>query len=126
MKLLADECVAGSLVRQLRLSGIDVEWVAETTPGLTDREVLERSKEDGRIVLTEDYDFADLIFRFGYDAVGIIIMSASLTARPANEVAATIAKRLEKTKGGFQGTLTIFEPDRTRQRAFPVKTNKVP
>jgi predicted nuclease of predicted toxin-antitoxin system len=124
VKLLADECVAGSLVKLLRLSGVDIEWVSETGAGLTDRQVLERSMQTGRVILTEDYDFADLIFRHGYKGVGIIILSASLTAKPSSEVAATVAKRLEKPGSEFYGTLTIFEPNRTRKRAFPASTKE--
>lgn len=119
MKILADESIAGSLVKSLRLSGLDVEWVSETGAGITDKEMLEGSIQTGWIVPTEDYDFADLIFQSGHKAVGIIIISADLTAKPVNEVAATIIKRLDKPGSEFFGTLTIFEPDRTRKRAFP-------
>ena len=41
MRFLADECVGGSLVRSLRQSGFDVEWIREFASGATDEQVLE-------------------------------------------------------------------------------------
>ncbi|MBK8457433.1 MAG: DUF5615 family PIN-like protein [Phyllobacteriaceae bacterium] len=119
MRLLADECVAGRLIRYLRQSGLDIESVAESMAGLTDEAVLARSLETGRVLLTEDYDFAQLIFRFRRKAVGVIVISPSLSGKPADEIAAHISMRIKRHEGGFAGMLTVFEPDRTRQRKFP-------
>jgi predicted nuclease of predicted toxin-antitoxin system len=119
MRLLADECIAGTLIKQLRLRGLDIESVAETAPGSTDDEVLARSLETGRVLLTEDYDFAQLIFRFRRKALGVIIISPGLSEKPVGEVAEAIGKRLTKPERGLVGMVTIFETDRTRQRVFP-------
>ena len=98
---------------------MDIESVAETMPGSTDEAVLARSLETGRVLLTEDYDFAQLIFRFGRKAVGVIVISPGLSEKPADDVAALISERIKRHESGFAGMLTVFEPDRTRQRKFP-------
>ena len=119
MRLLADECIAGMLIRLLRQSGLDVEAAAELAPGSTDEEVLRRSVETERILLTADYDFPQLIFRFGRKALAVIVVSPALSERPVEDVAATVIQRLAKPESAFAGMLTVFEKDRTRQRALP-------
>jgi predicted nuclease of predicted toxin-antitoxin system len=119
MRLMADECIAGTLIKLLRQSGLDIESVAETAPGSSDEAVLAKSLETGRVLLTEDYDFPQLIFRFRRKAVGVIVISPGLSEKPVSEVAVIVSERLEKHERSFAGMLTIHESDRTRQRAFP-------
>ena len=119
MRLLADECIAGTLIKLLRQSGMDIEAVAEIAPGSTDETVLARSVETERVLLTADYDFPQLIFRFGRKALAVIVVSPALTEMPVEDVAATIIQRLAKAESAFAGKLTVLEKDRTRQRDLP-------
>jgi predicted nuclease of predicted toxin-antitoxin system len=119
MRLLADECIAGALIKLLRQSGMEIEAVAELAPGSSDEEVLARSVKVERVLLTADYDFPQLIFRLGRRALGVIVVSPALSDRPVEEVAATIIQRLAKSENIFVGNLTVLEKDRTRQRALP-------
>jgi predicted nuclease of predicted toxin-antitoxin system len=120
MRLLADECVSRKLIQRIRQNGVDIESVAETAPGTKDEDVLARSVETGRVLLTEDYDFAQLVFRFRRKALGVIVIAPSLSERPFEELAVIVCERLERHASGFEGMLTILEPHRTRQRALPV------
>lgn len=43
MKLLADECCDAGLVHALRDDGHDIFYAAESSPGATDEEILERA-----------------------------------------------------------------------------------
>jgi predicted nuclease of predicted toxin-antitoxin system len=120
MRLLADECVSRKLIQRIRQNGVDIESVAETAPGTKDEAVLARSVATGRVLLTEDYDFAQLVFQFRRKALGVIVISHTLSERPFAEVAEIVCERLKKHKDDFEGMLTILETDRTRQRALPV------
>ena len=62
MRLLADENVPLPSVHVLRAAGVDVTAIAEVTPGIADAEVLSHSRRDGRILLTFDRDFGELVF----------------------------------------------------------------
>ncbi|HLP60788.1 MAG TPA: DUF5615 family PIN-like protein [Candidatus Deferrimicrobium sp.] len=73
-KFLADECFSFPITSTLRAMGYDVLWVGEMNPGADDTEVFEISREDGRIILTEDKDFGELAIRFGHKAKGIILL----------------------------------------------------
>ena len=62
MRLLADENIPGPIVRRLRVDGHDVVYVAEVGHGEEDPEVLDRAGRGGRLLLTEDRDFGQLVY----------------------------------------------------------------
>jgi hypothetical protein len=72
MFFLADECVDAAVVEGLRDAGHDVRYVAEGERALTDAEVLKIAAQENRILLTEDKDFGDLVFRGGYVVPGVV------------------------------------------------------
>jgi len=74
VKLLADECCDSGLVSFLRKEGHDVLYITEYKPGALDLEVVERAKSEKRIIITEDKDFGELVYRFKIDAEGIILL----------------------------------------------------
>jgi predicted nuclease of predicted toxin-antitoxin system len=74
VRWLADECIAAPLVEALRQCDRDVLYVAEHAAGLTDADVVELSMREGRLLLTEDKDFGDLIFRRGRTVPGIVLV----------------------------------------------------
>lgn len=74
LKLLADENIAAPLVQALRTQGNDVTYVAEMSPGLTDDEVLSLAKREHRLLLTEDKDFGELVFRLKQEPPGVVLL----------------------------------------------------
>ena len=66
MRWLADECVAAPLVARLREAGLDVTYMAEIAPAATDPEAIARAHHEGRLLLTEDKDFGELVFRWNW------------------------------------------------------------
>jgi predicted nuclease of predicted toxin-antitoxin system len=63
VRWLADECVDAGLVSHLRTTGHDVVYMAETASATGDSEILEQARIEDRLLLTEDKDFGDLVFR---------------------------------------------------------------
>lgn len=62
MKFLLDANVAKSVTHQLRALGFDVEHVVELGRGTAhDEEVLALAMKDGRVIITHDRDFGNLI-----------------------------------------------------------------
>jgi predicted nuclease of predicted toxin-antitoxin system len=74
MQFLADENMDALVVRNLRAAGYDIEYIAELAPGIDDQAVLARSVADQRILMTEDLDFCDMVFRDQAIAYGIILL----------------------------------------------------
>ena len=63
MRWLIDECVDAALVALLRESGHDAVYMSDVAPRATDVEVMNRAHRESRLLLTEDKDFGDLVFR---------------------------------------------------------------
>jgi predicted nuclease of predicted toxin-antitoxin system len=60
---LADECCDTGLIASLREDGHDVLYVLERKPGVSDDEVLLEAYNEERIMVTEDKDFGELVYR---------------------------------------------------------------
>jgi predicted nuclease of predicted toxin-antitoxin system len=74
VRWLADECVDASLVTWLRSAGHDVVYMAEVAPAASDAEVARRAEQESRLLLTEDKDFGDLVFRRGAAVPGLLLL----------------------------------------------------
>jgi len=86
MRFLADECCDALVTRTLRNAGYDVLSVLETMPGTSDDVVLNRAFEEVRVVLTEDRDFCELVFRDRKRTRGIVLIRISDSQRQEKAV----------------------------------------
>lgn len=74
MNLLADENVDRQIVEQLRLDGHDVLYIAEFEPSISDNIVFDRANERSALLLTEDKDFGEIVFRDGHLSSGGVVL----------------------------------------------------
>jgi predicted nuclease of predicted toxin-antitoxin system len=74
MKLFADENLPRALVVRLREQGHDVQYASELRPGAADSEWLDRAQREGRIILTSDKDFGDLVYRDRLTSHGVVLL----------------------------------------------------
>jgi len=81
MKFVADECCDRALVELLRSQGHDVFSISESKPGIEDEHVLRISYDEDRILLTEDKDFVELVYRLRKPSAGIILLRISVEER---------------------------------------------
>ena len=81
MKFLADECCDAQVVSLLRSQRHDVLYVTEFKPGALDEEVLKKAFNEKRILLTEDKDFGELVYRLKKPAYGIILLRFEVSER---------------------------------------------
>ena len=96
MRLLADENFNRLEVEMLRSRGHDLVWIEEETPGIDDQAVLSRATAEGRILLTYDKDFGDLVFRDKLKApFGVILFRVRRDNRSLSEVAQIITNAVE-------------------------------
>lgn len=65
VRFLANENIPFSAVRFLQENGKDVVWVGDVLRGATDDSVLERAQAEGRVILTFDRDYGELVFLHG-------------------------------------------------------------
>ena len=65
MKFLLDVNASGSAAYWLRLLGHDVVQVSDENPRMSDDQILSWAMKEGRIVITTDNDFEEMIWRQG-------------------------------------------------------------
>jgi predicted nuclease of predicted toxin-antitoxin system len=116
VRIPVDECMVGAIVRRLREEGHDVLWMREAAPSTADEEVLRHSWRESRILLTQDRGFGELAVRLKRPARGILVVSSDLLVGDLNELAANVARLIARLGDRLEGTLTIMEAGRTRQR----------
>lgn len=114
MLFVADENVSRRVVERLRAIGLDVTSIAGTHTGISDTEVLKVAAADGRILITEDRDFGELVVRQRLGVRGVILLELDRlsNAAEANRVAEVIAANAKR----LSGNLIVIEPARVRIR----------
>ena len=74
MNLLADENIDRSIVERLRADGHAVDWISELSPSVSDEVVLQRAADSGAVLVTEDKDFGELVYRRGLSHAGVLLV----------------------------------------------------
>ena len=115
MRLLADEGVDAAVVARLRSDGHDLTYVAELGPGITDDEVLLLANAHGRLLLTTDKDFGELVFRLRRITTGVILVR--LAGLPAKTRAETLAQVVADHGKQMRGAFSVVSPGAVRIRA---------
>lgn len=72
--ILADENISHLIITELRLQNIEVFSIYEHKRGITDAEIVEFSRNPARIILTEDKDFADIVFAYQTKNISVILL----------------------------------------------------
>ena len=62
-RFLADENISFVIIDKLRAAGFEVRAIIEAHAGASDTEVLDIAGNEGRILVTEDRDFGELVIR---------------------------------------------------------------
>ena len=119
MNFLADECCDAGIVASLRAAGHDVAYVLEGHAGIPDDEVLQNAFEAGRILLTEDKDFGELIYRLKKPACGIILIRIDVQER--NEKLPRLEALIAKHGNRLPGHFVVVELNKFRFRPLIFK-----
>ncbi len=114
MILLADESVDRPIVERLRQDGHDTTYVAELAPSISDDEVLQEANARSTLLLTEDKDFGELVYRLGRVHAGIVLIR--LAGLPAAAKADTVAKVLQDHAAELPGAFAVISPGAVRIR----------
>jgi predicted nuclease of predicted toxin-antitoxin system len=117
MRFLANENLPRDLVDALRARGHDVAWVREDSPGLADPMVLERARQEMRVVVTFDKDFGELAYHARLPATCGIILSR-LAMPQAADAGRALAELIE-AREDWVGNFAVVEDGRIRMRDLP-------
>ena len=74
LQFLVDESTGIAVIRYLRGFGHDVLAVAEAMPKADDLDILARAVSERRILVTNDKDFGELVYRSGQAHHGVLLL----------------------------------------------------
>jgi len=115
MKFLANENIPLKSIYYLRNAGFDISSISEEFPGISDREVLQKSQFENRIILTFDRDYGELIFRFKMGLPAGIVYFRLIPNYPT-EPAEYLIRMLSIENLKLENYFTIVDAEKIRQR----------
>lgn len=74
LTIVIDESADYAIVDQLRANNFIVYAIIDETPSISDKEVLHIATEKNALIITEDKDFGELVFRFQLSHRGILLI----------------------------------------------------
>jgi len=74
MRFMVDESTGAAVVEYLRGTGHDVLAVSEVMLQADDQDILALAVREGRILITNDKDFGELVFRSGQAHRGVVLL----------------------------------------------------
>jgi predicted nuclease of predicted toxin-antitoxin system len=117
MRMIANENVSTTVIRELRLRGHDVLLVKESMRSSPDHKVLRRAVEENRLVITHDKDFGTLAFRWGLPAASGVILFRLAGRNPETDNRRILSVLEQAREWG--GHFSVVTDDRIRQRPLP-------
>lgn len=72
--MIADESVDNGIIRHLRLLGFEILPIAEYSPGIDDKSVLQIAYDKDLVLITEDKDFGELVYRLKMKHKGVLLI----------------------------------------------------
>ena len=117
MKFLANENIPLPSIGILRNEGYDVLSIAESFAGIKDVDVIDIASAEGRIILTFDKDYGELIFRYGAISPPSVVFFRN-KGSDTHFVGKTILDLLKTEKVVLDGHFTIVEQSNVRQRKY--------
>jgi predicted nuclease of predicted toxin-antitoxin system len=113
VRWLIDECVDAHLAALLREYGHDVVYMPEVAPRAADPEVMDRACRENRVLLTEDKDFGDLVFR---QVPGLILIRIGPSRR--SRKGPRLLAAIDRFGDALLGRYTVIEDARFRSRSL--------
>ncbi|MBK8498705.1 MAG: DUF5615 family PIN-like protein [Flavobacteriales bacterium] len=74
MRFVADECLDGRIIKRLMADGHDLVVVRSDLTGRADVDVLRIAQERDALLITEDNDFGELVFRLNAVHAGVVLV----------------------------------------------------
>jgi predicted nuclease of predicted toxin-antitoxin system len=112
MRFLVDECTGPKVANWLKDLGHDVFSVYENARGSDDETILMIANKDNFILITNDSDFGELIFRHKKAHKGIILLKL-VDNRPVNKIA-VLEKLLKKHSKQLNNNFVVATEKKVR------------
>ena len=114
MRWLADECVDAMLVTRLRGAGHDTVYMAEVAQSTSDVDIIAWAQREDRLLLTEDKDFGELVFRWRAALPGLVLLR--IDPRRHELKWKRLKAAVDRYGQSLMGKYTVVEEARLRTR----------
>jgi predicted nuclease of predicted toxin-antitoxin system len=74
MRFLVDECTGPAVAQWLKGEGYNIYSVFDESPGILDEEVLRRAVNEQRVLITNDKDFGERVYRLHQPHHGVVLL----------------------------------------------------
>ena len=112
MRFLVDECTGPAVARWFRKQGHDVFSVYEQARGMDDDDIVAKAYTEDRILVTNDKDFGEKVYRDMKPHKGIVLLR--LDDERASIKIAVIRRLLENYANRLQGNFIVATERRVR------------
>jgi len=99
--ILADENIPFEITKSLRKEGFEVTSIYETARGIKDEQIIEMALKYDFLLLTEDKDFGELVFRLQMPHSGILLIKIEEAQQKIPLVVETVTRNLQEMIGKF-------------------------
>ncbi|MCD4746969.1 MAG: DUF5615 family PIN-like protein [Bacteroidales bacterium] len=114
MKFLVDVGVSNKVENYLQEHGYDIKTVRSIDPRMSDQEIIKLAANEGRMVITMDKDFGELVFHSLLDHCGIILLR--LEDATGIEKLKIIKEILTKYSDKIKGHFCVYQKNKFRIR----------
>jgi predicted nuclease of predicted toxin-antitoxin system len=114
LKFVSDESVDSLITQILRENQFQVISISESNSGESDDRVLEIAVQENAILITEDKDFGELVFRLQKKNQGVILIR--LSGLPSERKASIVLRAIQENLNQMHFAFTIIEYNFVRIR----------
>jgi predicted nuclease of predicted toxin-antitoxin system len=100
-QIVADESVDFRIILQLRKIGLNIYSIAESQPSLKDEVVLAIAHGKEALLITEDKDFGELVFRLQLPHRGVLLVKIADAQKKIPSVVEAISEHYTKMLNKF-------------------------
>lgn len=114
MNVLVDVSAGRTIADLIRSLGHDTAFVRDRDPSMPDADILAWAVAEGRLIVTMDKDFGDLVYRSGLAHAGVLLLrlEAARTAQKVRIVTDIFAAHAAELPGHF----SVYQNGRLRIR----------
>ena len=112
MKIVADESVDYEIVSMLRKNDFEVLSIDEKLKGADDEQVLSLALHENSILVTEDKDFGELVYRLNKAHLGIVLIRLSgLESKAKSQI---VLKSMTENYEAMKNSFSVISANQTR------------
>ncbi|HLD85217.1 MAG TPA: DUF5615 family PIN-like protein [archaeon] len=117
LRFLVDESTGKKLHDFLIDKGLDSKFVSDIIPSALDKDVLKLAEKEKRILVTNDKDFGELVFRLNMPSSGVVLMRLKIDNSQNRQkcMSALLGNFLSRLQSNF----TVVSESQTRFKKIP-------